>query len=370
MNALDIVRNDIQLSQDDLHAIDAVISAMRGEDNGEAPAMLDFLSSPHATVTIPRIIVGQARLAAEAQYIGTRFLRRIRMPQVGAAVIFPTFGVIRAYDLAEGQPYRLEVLDTERMTGQQIFVGPKSGVAFAVTEEAIKFSQWDVVGMHVEAAGRALARHKEQKIFREFSRHGHVVFDNEHPNPEAHTTGRGEDGTFNDTMSIEDFLDLIIAVMANEFTPTDLLMHPLTWLTFAKQGLTGGLMTVNPLAPRMEQPTGSFRLGPESVQGRLPFAFTVNMSPWIPIDKEKRTYEMYCVDRNNVGVLIVAEDIRMDEFNDPMRDIRTVKLRERYGIGILYEGRAIAVAKNIKLDVAHPKPIVVRTVSPEQGSGQ
>lgn len=358
------LREQAMLTEEDLKVAEQVVLAMQGDSEAEPPAMLDLLASPQAVQLVPRIVVGQARLAAEAQYVGTRFLRRIRMPQVGAAVIFPTFGVIRAYDLAEGQPYKLEVLDTERMTGQQIFVGPKSGVAFAVTEEMIRYSQWDVVGMHTEAAGRALARHKEQKIFREFSRHGHVVFDNalRSTNPEAGTTGRAEDGTFNDTMSVEDFLDLIIAVMANEFTPTDLLMHPLTWITFAKQGLTGGLLSVNPLAPKLEEPTGQFRLGPESVQGRLPFAFTVNMSPWIPIDKEKRTYEMYCVDRNNVGVLIVAEDIRMDEFNDPMRDIRAVKLRERYGIGILYEGRGIAVARNIKLDVSYPKPIIVRNI--------
>ena len=34
-------------------------------------------------------------------------------------------------------------------------------------------------------------------------------------------------------------------------------------------------------------------------------------------------------------------------FDDPRVDIRKIKLRERYGIGILNEGKAIAVLKNV-----------------------
>jgi hypothetical protein len=46
-------------------------------------------------------------------------------------------------------------------------------------------------------------------------------------------------------------------------------------------------------------------------------------------------------------VLIVDEDITTEEFQDPRVDIRKIKLRERYGIGILNEGKAIAVLKNV-----------------------
>jgi hypothetical protein len=56
---------------------------------------------------------------------------------------------------------------------------------------------------------------------------------------------------------------------------------------------------------------------------------------------------MYIVDRNNIGVLLVKEDISTEQFDDPTRDIKTLKIKERYGIGILNEGRAIMVARNI-----------------------
>ena len=52
-------------------------------------------------------------------------------------------------------------------------------------------------------------------------------------------------------------------------------------------------------------------------------------------------------DARELGVLIVDEDVTTEEFDDPRVDIRKIKLRERYGIGILNEGKAIAVMKNV-----------------------
>ena len=52
-------------------------------------------------------------------------------------------------------------------------------------------------------------RYKEEWCFNSFSDHGTVVFDNDlrAQMPEVGTTGRAQDGSYNDTMTIEDFLD-------------------------------------------------------------------------------------------------------------------------------------------------------------------
>ena len=55
------------------------------------------------------------------------------------------------------------------------------------------------------------------------------------------------------------------------------------------------------------------------------------------------------VDTNELGILVVDEDITTEEWDDPNRDIRSIKFRERYGLGILNEGKAVAVAKNINI---------------------
>jgi hypothetical protein len=52
-------------------------------------------------------------------------------------------------------------------------------------------------------------------------------------------------------------------------------------------------------------------------------------------------------DSNELGVLIVDEDVTTEEFDDPKVDIKKIKLRERYAIGILNEGQAIAKISNV-----------------------
>ena len=213
-----------------------------------------------------------------------------------------------------------------------------------------------------------MARFKEEKIFREFSRHGHTVFDNlisaeSHPHltpeeiTEAKTTGRAEDGQLNSTLAVDDVLDMIVAVMANGYTPTDMLMHPLAWTVFAKNALLGSMG----LSP--EAPDGSFKLGPESIQGRIPFGMNVWLSPFIPFNREQKMFDIYVVDKNEVGVLLIKEDMETEQFDNPSRDIRILKVKERYGCAVLDEGRAVAVAKNVRFIKSWPYPTRVVDLS-------
>jgi hypothetical protein len=157
-------------------------------------------------------------------------------------------------------------------------------------------------------------------------------------------------------MSIDDLLDLIIAVYNNEYTPTDLIMHPLVWTVFARNGLTGSLTAPFDRETKREMPNAQFKLGPESIQGRLPFSFNVNLSPFAPIDRAGKTFDVFCVDANNVGVQIVKDELKTEEFRDPSRDLNNVKVIERYGFGTYNEGRAICSAKNISMAKSYATP--------------
>lgn len=354
------IRN-YKLSEADQQLLDRFIAYTTGEAS-EAPKIQDFMASPAATILIPKTIVMAARTAAEPVYIASNFLKRVRMPNSGALYVFPTFGPMRAMDIAEGQEWPTQTIEGELFEGVEIRIG-KSGVRLAFTEEVVQDSQWDVIAMMIEQAGRAMARHKEQKIFRQFTMHGWKVFDNtpatKMANPDAATTGTDVDGNLNDTFSVADFLDLIIAVMLNEFDPNTILMHPMTWITFAKQELMNSMMGGMNLYPATDQP-GSMKLGPNSLQGRIPFAFDLMLSPQIPINMATKRYDMYCIDRNNIGVLLEKEGLSTEKFNDPTRDIFNIKLKEKYGIGIFHQGRAIAVAKNIALDISYLQPRLQR----------
>jgi hypothetical protein len=55
------------------------------------------------------------------------------------------------------------------------------------------------------------------------------------------------------------------------------------------------------------------------------------------------------IDRNEVGTLLVKDDMSTDQFDDPSRDIRSLKMKERYDIVMLGDGEGITVAKNVSL---------------------
>lgn len=350
-----------QLTEDDTKVFEAFGNVLDGKT---VPGFnfKDFLASPSAKVLIPRVIIGTMRKAADPVYLASKFFKKIRLKN-GQAVMFPSIGVMRAHDVAEGQEIPEETVDWQLHKNSLIHIG-KSGVRIQYSDELQSDLEFDLISVLLQEAGRAMARLKEQKAFDEWLRHGWIVFDNalRAKIPEAGTTGLDFDGNLNDTMSIDDLLDLIIAVYNNEYTPTDLIMHPLVWTVFARNGLTGSLTAPFDRETKREMPSAQFKLGPESIQGRLPFSFNVNLSPFAPIDRRGKTFDMFCVDGNNVGVQIVKDELKTEEFRDPSRDLNNVKVIERYGFGTYNEGRAICAAKNISMAKSYATPERVITI--------
>ena len=212
-----------------------------------------------------------------------------------------------------------------------------------------------------------MARLKEEIIFKRMTKYGHTVFDNNmrDKQPEAGTTGRDEYGNFNNTLSVEDVFDIVIALMNNQYNPTDVLIHPLTWSVFVKNGLVQ--IFDNPALGGADE---IGEINKEVTGGRLPVNLNIMASPFIPFDRQNKQFDMYCVDRNSVGVIIQREQMTTDEFDDPYKDIRNLKIKSRYGVGVLDEGRAVTVAKNVALDTSYPKPDLVRTISAENYESQ
>ena len=354
-NLTDAELEQYQLTEDDTKVFKAFGDVLDGKS---VPGFnfKDFLASPSAKVLIPRVIIGTMRTAADPVYLASKFYKKIRLKN-GQAVMFPSIGVMRAHDVAEGQEIPEETVDWQLHKNSLIHVG-KSGVRIQYSDELQSDLEFDLISVLLQEAGRAMARLKEQKAFDEWLRHGWTVFDNSLRSrlPEAGTTGLDFEGNLNDTMSIDDLLDIIIAVYNNEYTPTDLIMHPLVWTCFARNGLTGSLTAPFDRETKREMPNAQFKLGPESIQGRLPFSFNVNLSPFAPIDRAAKTFDMFCVDANNVGVQIVKDELKTEEFRDPSRDLNNVKVIERYGFGTYNEGRAICSAKNISMARSYATP--------------
>lgn len=191
----------------------------------------------------------------------------------------------------------------------------------------ISDSNWDVIGLHLKAAGRALAAKKEEVCFQEFRKAGHVVFDADKfvPGQDGYPTGRGFDGELNGTLSAEDIIDMAISILSAGFTPTTIIMHPLCWSLFAKNAALEG---TNIAAFGQ----GSSNFDPRTFNTSNALGLEVIFSPFVPFNQEEKKFDFYIIDKNNVGVMLVKDEISTEQFDDPTRDIQSLKLRERLNL--------------------------------------
>ena len=342
----------------------------------------EAITSTDSMKLIPKVVEGQLREAAEPEYLGTNFFQKVKVDGGGNSVtyVLPVVGEIRAYEVGEATRYKENQPDFNTLENTSIQIKMKKvGVKVSVTEEALSDSSWDIWNINIRKMGRALGRFKEEMIFNTFSTHAHAVFDNamRYQNPAAGTTGLGKDGNFNDTLSVEDLLDLTMCLLGRGFNPTDVIMHPLVWVVFAKNSMIGNGLTFGALGGNNVHPNGAiqgtpaafnmanngdgqkFIMKPEQVQNRVPFGLQVNMSPWVAFDKANKRFDMYCVDRNEVGILAQKEEVTTDDWIDPERDVQFMKGKERYGIGLMNNGQAIVTIRNIAVAASYPAQPVI-----------
>lgn len=365
-----------------------------GDDSLGSMTIREAITSTDTVQLIPKVIEGKIREATEPQYIGTQFFKKVKVDSGPAAVyVIPVTGELIAYEVGEGERYNESAFDMNTMENATLQIKMrKFGCRVSITEEAINDSSWDILGINLSKMGRAMARLKEEQIFTEFTVHGHPVFDNllaeQQGTPERATTGLGKDGNYNGTLSVEDFLDLAMVLLGQGFNPTDVIMHPLVWVVFARNSMIGNGLTYGALGGNYVHPNGAiqgtpaafgmanngdgqkFIMKPEQIQNRLPvMGLAVSFSPWVRFDKINKLFDCYCLDRSEVGILAQREEVSLDNWTDPERDIRLIKAKERYGIGLLNNGRAITVARNIAVATSYPAQPVVNVRATEQGTG-
>lgn len=358
--------------------MEKVLRNFYGDFNYGRADMHEALTTTDTMQLIPKVIEGQLREAAEPQYLAANFMQTIQVDGGNSAVyVIPVVGEITAGEVGEGGRYNEDNPDFNTVENSKLEIRVKKiGTKVSITEEAVADSSWDMLGLNIRKMGRAMARYKETWAFNNFSDHGHVIFDNARRTqiPELGTTGRNQNGDYNDTLSVEDFLDMVLGIMGNGFNPTDIIMHPLTWVVFARNSMIGNGMSFGAFGASQVSPYGTtqgmngyaglpneqgpqrFIMTPEQTQGRLPMPITLNFSPFIKFDKVNKKFDMYCIDRNEVGVIAQREALTTDNWTDPEKDIRLVKCKERYGIGIMNNGRAITVARNLAVAPSYPVP--------------
>jgi hypothetical protein len=305
----------------------------------------EAFASPDAAALFPKVLSRTLREAAEPQLLVTPLLSTVRLGK-GRSLEFPAVNAIQAAEIPEGQEYPEQALAFAKQVEGKV---SKKGVKLAFTEEVVADSLWDIVGLHVRAAGRAMARLKEQIALSRFKDAATVVFDNDNVSFD-NTTGTDIDGAANGTVTWDDIIDMAAVLMAENHVPTDFILHPLMWSVFLKDaifhagGAASGVGTSWGYRPQSAQ---------SAVNATAPMGLNVLVSPFVSFTAKSGATpaksDLFLIDRNEVGTLLVKDDMSTDQFDDPTRDIRALKMKERYDIVMMGDGEGITVAKNVSL---------------------
>jgi hypothetical protein len=362
---------EVRFTYKDLAKADALKKAAFDKGEIDEAEFLDTQFSTDQPLLLPKVVSQVVREAIEPRIVLQDLLQRISF-QNGQQITFPAVSAMRAGDVDEGAEYPTGRLE---FAGQVTATLGKSGIGIMMTEEMIRYSMFDVMTMHLRAAGRALIRHKEGKVADLIAAQGTAQFDNVAAGG-TRTTGRGIDGNFNGTLNVEDIFDAYANLADAGFVANTLLMHPFGWLIFAKdQQLRNlGFITNGPMFQNFQGPVGNapqWSLGglnqettvsdPGQIAGtysNVPNAFPTGLriitSPFVPFDSATNTTDIWMCDVNELGILVVDEEVTTDEWSDSARDIHHVKLRERYGLALLNNGQAVRQFKSVYVGKNYP----------------
>lgn len=275
---------------------------------------------------------------------------------------------------------------------QTAYIG-KSGIQCSFTDEALRYSTWDIMAMNIKLMYQATVRHKEAKAAAFLSTLGLKLFDNADPTSSLFgvMTGRGLDMAANGVPTVDDIFRGISHMTEEGFPPDILLVSPLTYFMFLQDPLMRNLMMqgaggsyyqtysgeAGPRDPWSNGAIGSRgmsmgnRITPYgaatgetatgivgrehgmtakfSIPGYGPGGLTVMTSPLVPFDPTTNLFDMYLIKSGDVGLFLRDEELTQVEWRSEVTEHTTVRLRERYGYALSNEGMGVGLFKNCKL---------------------
>ena len=311
----------------------------------------EYLGTTDANWMFPRVATNVMLEAAEPVQLIVPLLNTVRVNTGIRTVDYQAFGAIQAHEIAEGAPYPEEQATWAK--GAKTAKVTKKGLKVPITQEMIDDSLFDVVAMYMRAAGRAMGRYKEQKALVRFDEAAY-----EHKTTGDYT-GRAIDGTQpGNIFDYMDMLDTIGFMLASGRTPDTIMMHPLAWTMWLEQPLFRNMQWVNagtflPTGGTSKYDDGTPVGGSFAnvLQATAPFGLRVITSPYIPYDASTKVTDVLVIDSSDVGVLTVREDMSVENWDDPERDIVSMKVKERYDITMMNtEGYNIVKLGGVKVE--------------------
>jgi len=369
--------------------------------NTISPKNQDLVRASEITPLLQESMEILIREPVEPNMVITPLFNRVQAQGLNTQILAGAMGAVYAGDVQEHGTYP-EVNFQMGGAVSTAYIG-KSGIAASFTDEALRYSTFDIMAKNLELMGNALVRHKEQKAVQFLKQLGTSLFDNLNPAQSIYgvTTGRGMNTAGdalvgNGSLSMDNLMRAMAHMSEEGFTPNILLMHPLFYYSFIQDPVLRNMMLAHgggsifnpytgdpgPLAPysngalgargpsngtRVVNPRGTGTNGSaqsESITsvlersqlmtsapklpGYFPFNFQIIVSPLCPYDPEAELGDIFLLSGGNVGFHLVDEAPTTVEWRDENTETVKVKIRERYGFAVAHEGQGVGVFKNVK----------------------
>jgi hypothetical protein len=315
----------------------------------------------------------------------------------------PALSAFTVHKVTELEGYREERVTTGG--GMATAAIDKWGVMISLTQEAIKASNWNLLGYLAREAGRAFARRKETEIAKHITNISVPAFDNLNPEQSALgiTTGRDITLKTNGTLTIDDLFNAYHLLIQRGFTPDTLICHPLTYLMFVRDPVLRAFAMQSGSGNLFGNYTGSAANVsgvPDAVKGvlskgysrgqlgtgadgssaslkdfnvnaitaapqlpiGLPFGLRIVTSRFMPYDPATKLTDIVLCDSKSLGALIVGSGIVADEWEDKYFETFKMKWSEKWGIFMYNEGQGLVTLKNIFCDQNFYAPEIARPV--------
>ncbi len=357
-----------------------------------SPKNRDTVAASEITPLLQKSMEIIIREPIEPEAVITSLFSKVQAQGLNTQVLAGALGAVYAGDVQENGTYP-EVMFQIGGAVSTAWIG-KSGIAASFTDEALRYSTWDIMAINLRLMGNALVRHKEQKAVNFLNALGTELYNNLTPATSLFgvTTGRAIDMTGNGSMRMDDLLRAMAHMSEEGFTATTLLMNPLFFYKFVQdpvmramlinhgggsyfggwsgnpgpqaswsngamggQGPTRGQKivpggtpsgnTVTPLTERSNRANSAFRM--PSYAG---INLNIITSPLVTYDPESNLGDIFLLSEGNVGFYLVDEDPTTVEWRDESVETVKVKIRERYGFAVAHEGQGVGVFKNVALE--------------------
>jgi hypothetical protein len=370
-----------------------------------SPKNKDMVRASEITPLLQTSMEILIREPVEPNAIITPLFTRIQAQGLNTQILMGAMGAVYAADVQELGTYP-EVNFQMGGAVSTAYIG-KSGIAASFTDEALRYSTFDIMAKNLQLMGNALVRHKEQKAVGFLKQLGTTLFDNINPSHSIYgvTTGRGLAAgnklSANGSMTMDNLMRGMAHMAEEGFSADTLLMHPLFYYSFIQDPILRQMMLMHgggawfnaySGAPGVLTPYSNGQMGAmgpsngtKIVNGRgigtaggstseqitsvsqrsqlatsapnlpsyFPFNFKILVSPLCPYDPETETGDIFLLSSGNIGYHLVDEDPTTVEWRDENTETVKIKIRERYGFAVAHEGQGVGVFKNVKRAEQH-----------------